>query len=105
MYSKSLIEWHFWLSTLGILLYIAAMWPAGITQGLMWRAYNALGFLEYSFIETVQAMKPYYVIRALGGVLYLSGALVMVFNIYKTIRGEVRDAETIPATMPASAVA
>ena len=86
VYSLKLVNWHFWLSTIGIVFYIAAMWVAGIMQGLMWRAYTALGFLEYSFVETVEAMHPMYVIRALGGALFLLGALVMVYNIYMTIR-------------------
>jgi len=85
LYSLRLVEWHFWLSTIGIVFYITSMWVAGILQGLMWRAYTTLGFLEYSFIETVEAMHPYYIIRALGGVLYLSGALIMAWNLYKTI--------------------
>ncbi len=85
LYSLRLVEWHFWLSTIGIVFYITSMWVAGILQGLMWRAYTSLGFLEYSFIETVEAMHPYYIIRALGGVLYLSGALIMAWNLYKTI--------------------
>lgn len=93
MYSRALIEWHFWIATLGILFYIAAMWPSGITQGLMWRAYNDLGFLEYSFIQTVEAMHPYYIIRAIGGLMFLSGALIMAYNVYRTIKGDVRDAE------------
>jgi cytochrome c oxidase cbb3-type subunit 1 len=83
-----LVEWHFWIATLGILLYITAMWVSGITQGLMWRAYDKLGFLQYSFIETVEAMKPYYVIRAIGGLLFLVGALVMAYNIWRTVRGD-----------------
>ncbi|MFN6955124.1 MAG: cytochrome oxidase, partial [Acetobacteraceae bacterium] len=62
-----------------------AMWVSGIMQGLMWRAYDELGFLQYSFIETVEAMHPYYVIRFLGGVLYLTGAALMAWNFYKTI--------------------
>ena len=61
------------------------MWVAGILQGLMWRAYTQLGFLEYSFVETVEAMHPFYVIRALGGILFLSGALIMVWNLWKTV--------------------
>ena len=61
------------------------MWVAGILQGLMWRAYNSLGFLEYSFIETVEAMHPFYVIRAIGGLLFLLGALIMVFNLWRTV--------------------
>ena len=64
------------------------MWVSGITQGLMWRAYDRLGFLQYSFIETVEAMKPYYVIRAIGGLLFVIGALMMAYNIWRTIRGD-----------------
>ncbi|NJM55146.1 MAG: cytochrome-c oxidase, cbb3-type subunit I [Verrucomicrobiae bacterium] len=88
LYSMRLVEWHFWISTIGILLYITAMWVSGITQGLMWRAYDNLGFLQYSFIETVEAMKPYYVIRAFGGFLFLLGSLIMAYNIWRTIRGD-----------------
>jgi len=84
LYSNALVEWHFWISTLGIVLYITSMWVAGIMQGLMWRAYNDFGFLEYSFVEGVQAMHPYYIIRALGGALYLTGALIMVYNLWRT---------------------
>ncbi len=90
LYSLRLVNWHFWLATLGIVVYISAMWVSGIMQGLMWREYNDQGFLVYSFAETVAAMHPYYVMRMFGGLMYLSGALVMVFNIYKTIRGELR---------------
>jgi cytochrome c oxidase cbb3-type subunit 1 len=86
LYSNALVEWHFWISTIGILLYITSMWVAGIMQGLMWRAYNEYGFLEYSFVETVQAMHPYYIIRALGGALYLTGAVLMAYNVWRTIR-------------------
>jgi cytochrome c oxidase cbb3-type subunit I len=85
LYSLKLVNWHFWISTIGIVLYISAMWVSGILQGLMWRAYTSLGFLEYSFIETVEAMHPFYMIRALGGFLFLAGALLMVWNIWKTI--------------------
>ena len=88
LYSIKLVEWHFWISTIGILLYITAMWVAGITQGLMWRAYDKLGFLQYSFIETVEAMKPYYVIRAIGGLLFVGGSLIMAHNVWRTIRGD-----------------
>ncbi len=87
LYSMRLVEWHFWISTIGILLYITAMWVSGITQGLMWRAYDRLGFLQYSFIETVEAMKPYYVIRAVGGLLFVAGSLIMAWNVWQTIRG------------------
>uniref|UniRef100_UPI00384B5C2B cytochrome-c oxidase, cbb3-type subunit I n=1 Tax=Sediminicoccus rosea TaxID=1225128 RepID=UPI00384B5C2B len=99
MFSSRLIEWHFWLATLGIVLYITAMWVSGIMQGLMWRAYDELGFLQYSFVETVAAMHPYYVIRMLGGLLYLTGALLMAWNMYKTITSD----EAV-ATLPARAV-
>ena len=88
LYSQRLVEWHFWISTLGILLYITSMWVSGILQGLMWRAYNAQGFLEYSFVETVEAMHPFYVIRATGGLLFVLGALIMVYNVWRTIRGD-----------------
>jgi cytochrome c oxidase cbb3-type subunit 1 len=102
MWSLRLVNWHFWLATLGIVLYITAMWVSGILQGLMWRAYTSLGFLEYSFIETVAAMKPFYVIRAMGGGLFLTGALIMVFNVWKTITvGEELSSEATPAMVPA----
>jgi cytochrome c oxidase cbb3-type subunit 1 len=86
LYSLALVEWHFWISTLGIVLYITSLWVAGIMQGLMWRAYNDFGFLEYSFVESVQAMHPYYIIRALGGLLYLTGVLIMAYNLWRTVR-------------------
>jgi cytochrome c oxidase cbb3-type subunit 1 len=89
LYSLKLVDWHFWISTVGIVLYVSAMWVSGIMQGVMWRAYTNLGFLEYSFVETVQAMHPYYVIRALGGALFLIGALLMAFNLWKTVSTEV----------------
>jgi len=103
LYSLKLVNWHFWVSTLGIVLYISAMWVSGIMQGLMWRAYTSLGFLEYSFIETVAAMKPYYVIRAMGGGLFLAGALIMVFNLWMTVRHGAEsapEAETQPKLQP-----
>lgn len=87
LYSNKLVEWHFWLATIGILFYITSMWVAGIMQGLMWRAYTELGFLEYSFIETVSAMHISYAVRALGGTMFLCGALVMAYNIRMTIKG------------------
>ncbi len=87
LYSIKLVNIHFWISTVGIVLYITSMWVAGIMQGLMWRAYDSLGFLKYSFVETVEAMHPYYIIRATGGVLFLLGALIMVYNLWKTARG------------------
>ena len=103
LYSLRLVNWHFWLATLGIVIYAAVMWVAGITQGLMWREYDDQGFLVYSFAETVQALKPYYVLRALGGALYLAGGIVMAWNIYQTIRGKVRNEKPIAAPLTASA--
>ncbi|MBC7134517.1 MAG: cytochrome-c oxidase, cbb3-type subunit I [Oceanibaculum nanhaiense] len=90
LYSLRLVGWHFWIATLGIVLYITAMWVSGIMQGLMWRSYDDMGFLEYSFVETVMAMQPFYLIRALGGVLFLLGALIMVYNLVRTVRGDTR---------------
>jgi cytochrome c oxidase cbb3-type subunit 1 len=90
LYSLRLINWHFWLATIGIVLYASAMWVSGIMQGLMWREYDQEGFLVYSFVETVEAMHPYYLIRVLGGLLYLVGGLLMAFNVWKTIRGDIR---------------
>jgi cytochrome c oxidase cbb3-type subunit 1 len=87
IYSLKLIEVHFWISTIGIVLYIASMWIAGVMQGLMWRAENQDGTLTYSFVESLQAMYPFYTVRLLGGVLFLAGMLVMAFNVYKTLRG------------------
>jgi cytochrome c oxidase cbb3-type subunit 1 len=95
LYSNKMVEWHFWLSTIGIVLYITAMWVSGIMQGLMWRAYNEFGFLTYSFVETVEAMHPYYIIRAGGGALYFLGAVIMAWNLWKTARGDVRAGERI----------
>lgn len=89
LYSLKLVEWHFWLATLGILLYITSMWVAGVLQGLMWRAYNKFGFLEYNFNETVDALFPFYLIRAIGGLFFLTGALVMAYNLWRTARGDV----------------
>jgi len=101
LYSLKLVNWHFWISTIGIVLYITAMWVSGILQGLMWRAYTSLGFLEYSFVETVEAMHPFYVIRALGGLLFLTGALVMVWNLWKTVNSAVTAAPAGLALAPA----
>ncbi|WP_084698580.1 cytochrome-c oxidase, cbb3-type subunit I [Muricoccus aerilatus] len=92
LWSTRMASWHFWIATLGILLYITSMWVSGIMQGLMWRAYDHLGFLQYAFVETVAALHPYYVIRALGGVLYLTGALLMAYNLWRTVRMPVAEA-------------
>ena len=94
LYSRNLVEWHFWLATIGIVFYIVALYFAGIMEGLMWRAYNEYGFLEYSFIETVEAKHISYMIRAAGGGLYLVGALIMAYNLVRTAlgHGEAADA-------------
>jgi cytochrome c oxidase cbb3-type subunit I len=86
MYSVRAIELHFWVATVGIVLYIAAMWIAGVMQGLMWRAVNPDGTLVYSFVESVKATFPYYVVRLLGGLLYLGGMLIMAWNVVMTVR-------------------
>jgi len=95
LYSLRLVNWHFWIATIGIVLYISAMWVSGILQGLMWRAYTSLGFLEYSFIESVEAMHPFYIIRAAGGALFLIGALIMTYNLWMTVRST-ETAEIMP---------
>ncbi|MBI3525638.1 MAG: cytochrome-c oxidase, cbb3-type subunit I [Betaproteobacteria bacterium] len=87
MYSVKLINTHFWISTIGVVLYIASMWIAGVMQGLMWRATNPDGTLTYSFVESVKSTYPFYMIRLLGGVLFLSGMLLMAYNMFKTIAG------------------
>src|SRR5579862_2741943 len=97
LYSRKLVEYHYWISTLGILLYIVSMWVAGIMQGLMWRAYDQFGFLQYSFVETVAAMHPLYLIRAFGGVLFLLGALIMTYNLWRTARGPITASEQAAA--------
>ena len=86
MYSIKLIDVHFWTSTIGVVLYAVSMWISGITQGLMWRAMNDDGTLTYSFIESLKFTYPYYGIRLLGGLVFFSGMLVMVYNVYMTTR-------------------
>ncbi|WP_018150289.1 cytochrome-c oxidase, cbb3-type subunit I [Leeia oryzae] len=98
MYSKKLVETHFWVATIGIVLYIASMWIAGVMEGLMWRAFNSDGTLTYTFVEALKQKYPYYIIRVLGGALYLSGMIMMFYNVIKTISaGKAVDA-AIPAT-------
>jgi cytochrome c oxidase cbb3-type subunit 1 len=98
LYSLRMVNWHFWLATIGIVLYVASMWVAGIMQGLMWREYGDDGYLVYAFSEVVSAMFPMYLIRAAGGVLYLAGAAVMVYNVWMTIAGKVRDEKSMTET-------
>lgn len=105
LYSLKLVNMHFWIATIGIVLYITSMWVSGIMQGLMWRTYDSLGFLQYSFIETVEAMKPYYIIRATGGLLFLAGAGIMIYNIYMTAKGKIRDEAPIGGEVTAPAAA
>ncbi len=87
LYSLKLVEWHFWAATIGVVLYISAMWVSGIMQGLMWRAVNADGTLTYSFVESVVAMHPFYVTRFVGGALFLTGTLIMAYNVLMTVTG------------------
>ncbi|VAX03483.1 Cytochrome c oxidase (cbb3-type) subunit CcoN [hydrothermal vent metagenome] len=111
LYSLKLVNMHFWISTIGIVLYICSMWVSGIMEGLMWRSYDALGFLEYAFVETVAAKFIPNIIRAVGGLLFVIGSLIMAYNLWRTVRGE-GDAvpetsetsetpETAPKTVPA----
>ena len=86
LYSNRLVEWHFWIATTGILLYIAAMWVSGIMEGLMWREYTPQGFLANSFVETVSAKHIENVIRAIGGLMYLAGAVIMSYNLWRTVK-------------------
>ena len=104
MWSTRLIDWHFWTTTMGVVLYVAAMWIAGVMQGLMWRATNADGTLTYAFVESVKATYPFYAIRLAGGVLFLTGMLLMAWNVWRTIAiGKVAEAEIPSAAgaMPA----
>ncbi|KAB2966600.1 MAG: cytochrome-c oxidase, cbb3-type subunit I [Thermoanaerobaculia bacterium] len=97
LHSVRLAELHFWLATVGIVLYITALWAAGIMQGLMWRAVNTDGTLTYSFIETVEAMRPYYLVRLLGGLTYFGGMCLMVYNLWRTVRGARAAEMPVPA--------
>jgi len=85
MYSTKLINTHFWLATIGTVLYIVAMWISGVMQGLMWSAVNADGTLTYSFVESLQASKPFYLMRAIGGAFFLAGMFIMAYNVFKTV--------------------
>jgi cytochrome c oxidase cbb3-type subunit 1 len=100
MHSVKAIDTHFWLHTMGVVLYIVAMWIAGVMQGLMWRATNADGTLTYSFVESLNATYPYYLVRLAGGLLVVGGMLLMGWNVLKTIAPR-RDAA--PAALPAAA--
>ena len=99
MHSVALINLHFWMSTIGTVLYIASMWVNGIMQGLMWRAYNEDGTLTYTFVESLVASHPGYVVRMIGGLIFFSGMLVMAYNVWMTTRKEITDVaiQTEPA--------
>ena len=86
LYSKKLAANHFWLATLGIIFYVVPLYWAGFTQSSMWKQFTESGQLKYSFLETVTYLKPFYAMRSLGGTLYLTGAFIMVYNLYKTVR-------------------
>jgi cytochrome c oxidase cbb3-type subunit 1 len=104
LYSERLVNVHFWMATIGVLLYITAMWISGISQGLMWRAFDEYGNLQYSFVESVAAMHPFYVMRAIGGGFFLAGMLIMAYNCAMTIRQGVREAHVAKASLsPAAA--
>ena len=105
MYSISLINVHFWMSTIGTVLYITSLWVNGILQGLMWRAYNQDGTLTYTFVESLQASYPGYLVRLVGGLIFFSGMLIMAYNVWMTARqgpiasGETQQPEPIAATV------
>ena len=101
MYSMKLVTTHFWIATIGVVLYIASMWISGVMQGLMWRATNPDGTLTYSFVESVKASYPFWTIRVVGGVLFLTGMLIMFYNMVKTIAGQ--KAYNAPVLAPAGA--
>ena len=103
MHSVRLITVHFWVATLGVVLYIAAMWIAGVMQGLMWRAVNPDGTLTYTFVESVKATFPFYTIRLLGGLMFFAGMLIMVYNVWKTIAGAKAVDAPVVAPSPAHA--
>ena len=96
MYSVSMINAHFWLATIGTVLYIVAMWISGVMQGLMWRAVNSDGTLTYSFVESVQASYPFYTVRFIGGLIFLSGMFLLAYNTYKTITAPNDSLKAIP---------
>ncbi|NHX28365.1 cytochrome-c oxidase, cbb3-type subunit I, partial [Escherichia coli] len=99
-YSLTLVSWHFWLATIGIILYAAAMWVTRIMEGLMWREVDAQGFLMNSFADTVAAKLPMYVVRGMGGLLFIAGALIMCYNLWKTVVSVPAAAEA-PDAVPA----
>lgn len=105
MYSNKLVELHFWLAMAGTLIYVFSMWNSGIIQGLMWRTYNDSGTLEYSFVDSLVAMHPYYIARAIGGLIFLTGPVIGLFNMVMTIRSAPERASKIEQDGPIVAYA
>jgi len=101
LYSLTMVSWHFWLATIGIILYAASMWVTGIMEGLMWREVDANGFLVNSFADTVAAKFPMYVVRGLGGVMYLAGAIIMCVNLWLTVRKAPAKEASLTVAVPA----
>ncbi|MHB1247501.1 MAG: cbb3-type cytochrome c oxidase subunit I, partial [Sulfuriferula sp.] len=104
MWNQKMVSVHFWFATIGVLLYITAMWISGILQGLMWRAFDQYGNLQYSFVESVAAVHPFYVMRAVGGMFFLTGMVIMFVNVAMTIRRAKREAAVLEAKMSAKMV-
>ena len=103
MWSMKLINAHFWTATIGAVIYVVAMWVSGIMQGLMWRAYDDYGTLAYTFAESVEAMHPYYAMRAVGRAIFLLGAVLMLINVLMTVKkaageGSLQQARTAAAS-------
>jgi len=103
MHSVRAIEWHFWTSTIGTVLYITAMWAAGLMQGLMWRTFNDDGTLTYTFIEVLQRTEPYYMLRLLGGLVFLSGMFIMAWNVFNTWQNAPERTKPVSIPQPVSA--
>ena len=103
MASVRAINLHFWVATVGIVLYIAAMWIAGVMQGLMWRAFNDDGTLTYTFVEALKATYPFYAVRLIGGTLVFGGMLLMAYNVWKTISAANASRAAQPVLQPAAA--
>jgi cytochrome c oxidase cbb3-type subunit 1 len=101
LYSRKLADIHFWLALAGIMLYLLAMWAAGVSEGLLWLTLDELGELRFSFVDVLASTRPYYMIRLLGGLLFLAGAVLMTFNLFKTVAGK----KTVPVLPPAVQVA
>ncbi|HEY9721518.1 MAG TPA: cbb3-type cytochrome c oxidase subunit I, partial [Oscillatoriaceae cyanobacterium] len=96
LYSLKLVNWHFWISTVGTLLYVTSLWTGGIMQGLMWRQLKPDGSLAYTWVQTMDALHPFYVIRLIGGVLFVAGMFVMVYNLFKTSTQAVDEPALVP---------